>query len=112
MTARRFEVLWSEVAFRDLNKIIDHIEQQDAPGAAQRLFDRIKKSSEGLATMPLRGRSVPELARFEGASYRELLIPPYRLLYRVGESMVLVVAVFDGRRDLESVVLSRLLGVY
>jgi toxin ParE1/3/4 len=109
MTGRDFEVLWSEVAIRDLDKIVDHIEK-DAPGAAQRTFDTIKKASESLATLPLRGRSVPELARFESASYRELLIPPYRLLYRVGESMVLVVAVFDGRRDLESVVLSRLLG--
>ncbi|HZF07803.1 MAG TPA: type II toxin-antitoxin system RelE/ParE family toxin [Thermoanaerobaculia bacterium] len=111
MTERRFEVLWSEVAVRDLDRIIDPIER-DAPGAAQRIFDQIKKSSENLSTLPLRGRSVPELARFESTSYRELLIPPYRLLYRVGESIVLVVAVFDGRRDLESVVLSRLLGGY
>lgn len=76
--------------------------------AAQRLFDRIAEQSVTLETLPLRGRVVTELARYEISTYRELLIPPYRLMYRVDGNRVLVVAVFDGRRDLESILLTRL----
>jgi toxin ParE1/3/4 len=104
-----FEVLWAEVAIQDLERIVDFIEPE-APMAAQRLFDRIAEQSTTLETLPYRGRVVPELARYEISIYRELLIPPYRLMYRVDDERVLVVAVFDGRRDLESVLLARLSG--
>ncbi len=39
--------------------------------------------------------------------YRELQIPPYRLLYRIELGRVLVLGVFDGRRNLEDVLLQR-----
>ena len=110
MTAPRFEVLWADVAIRDLDRIIDHVERK-APTAAQKLFEQIKESSQTLSTLPLHGRLVPEVACLEITNFRELLIPPYRLLYRVGESMVLVMAVFDGRRELENAIRLRLLGV-
>lgn len=110
MTENRFEVLWAPVAIRDLNKILDYIEQ-DSLSAAQKLFDQIKLRSETLSSTPLRGRLVPEIARSEIASYRELLVPPYRLVYRVGEMTVVVVGLFDGRRDLEGILLSRLVGI-
>ena len=109
MSGQSFEVVWAEVAIQDLERIVDFIEPE-APMAAQRLFDRIAEQSITLETLPFRGRVVPELARYEIIVYRELLIPPYRLMYRVDGDRVLVVAVFDGRRDLESILLARLSG--
>lgn len=106
---KRFDVRWADVAIRDLERIVDYI-ARDALLAAQRLFDQIAARSVALSTSPLRGRVVPELARFEIATYRELLVPPYRLMYRVDGERVLVVAVFDGRRDLQDVLLARLVG--
>jgi toxin ParE1/3/4 len=41
-------------------------------------------------------------------TWRELVVRPYRLVYRVGSDAVVVLAVFDGRRDLEDVLLDRL----
>ena len=59
--------------------------------------------------MPLRGRIVPEL-RAQGVQfYRELLSPPYRIMYRVKDRLVLVVAVLDGRRNLDDLLLDRFL---
>lgn len=107
MSDPSFEVLWAEVAIQDLERIVDFVELE-APMAAQRLFDKIAERSTTLETLPLRGRVIPELARYEINVYRELLIPPYRLMYRVDGKRVLVVAVFDGRRDLESTLLARL----
>lgn len=107
MNGQSFEVVWAEVAIQDLERIVDFIEPE-APMAAQRLFDRIAEQSTTLETLPFRGRVVPELARYEISVYRELLIPPYRLMYRIDGNRVLVVAVFDGRRDLEGILLARL----
>jgi len=108
VSPRRFEVLWTETAIRDLEQIVDYVEQ-DAPMAAQRIFDSIAESSRTLDLMPLRGRIVPELARFEITIYRELIIPPHRLIYRVSADSVLVVGVFDSRRNLEDILLGRFL---
>jgi toxin ParE1/3/4 len=41
--------------------------------------------------------------------YRELIVKPYRLIYRVDGNDVWVIAVFDGRRDLTDVLLWRLM---
>ncbi len=57
------------------------------------------------------GAPPPQLAALQIRLYRELQIPPYRLLCRVYEDLVVVLAVFDGRRDLEDVILERLLSV-
>ena len=109
MSGDRFEVLWSEVAVQDLEGIVDFIERE-APIAAQRIFDEVAERSRALETLPFRGRVIPELARYEVTTYRELVIPPYRLMYRVDGDRVLVVAVFDSRRDLEDILLSRFMG--
>ncbi len=77
--------------------------------AAQRIFDSIAERSRTLDLMPLRGRVVPELARFEITIYRELVIPPYRMLYRVSADTVFIMGVFDSRRNLEDILLARFL---
>ena len=107
MSRDRFEVLWTEAAIRDLERIVDYIEWE-APIAAQRLFDEVREKSQSLDSLPYRGRIVPELARFEIITFRELILRPFRLLYRIDGPRVLVVAFFDGRRNLEDVILARL----
>ncbi|WP_370693612.1 type II toxin-antitoxin system RelE/ParE family toxin [Nitrospira tepida] len=58
---------------------------------------------------PERGRIVPELHQIGIDFLRELVISPYRLLYRIDHRAVHVLAVFDGRRNLEDLVLERAL---
>jgi plasmid stabilization system protein ParE len=55
-----------------------------------------------LATMPERGRMVPELDRVGERRYRELIELPWRVIYRVKDESVRVVAVIDSRRDLQT----------
>ena len=52
---------------------------------------------------------VPELALFGFSVWRESIVNPYRVIYRVEGDRVYVLAVFDGRRDLEDLLLGRLL---
>ncbi len=51
---------------------------------------------------------VPELATFGLRTWRELLVSPYRLIYRSDEQSVHVLAVLDGRRELHELLLERL----
>ena len=92
---------------RDRERIVEYIDPE-APLAAQRLFDGIVEKSRTLLSLPYRGRVVPELSRFEITTYREIILRPFRLLYRIDGHRVLVVAFFDGRRDLEDAILARL----
>lgn len=108
MTARRFEVRWADSARTDLLGIIGYLATADA-AAADRLLGSLEKKAASLERFPVRGRLVPELVRFQVRLYRELQAPPYRLIYRVREHSVLVLAVLDGRRDLEDLLLDRLL---
>jgi toxin ParE1/3/4 len=51
---------------------------------------------------------VPELQRLQMREYRELNIAPYRLIDRISGHLVLVLGVFDSRRNLEDILLERL----
>ncbi len=108
MSAKVFRVEWAEVARQDLDEIADYLFDR-SPDAARRLVERIEERASALETLPHRGRVPPELVRFRVRLYHEILIPPHRLLCRIYETRVVVLGVFDGRRDLEDVIIGRLL---
>ena len=108
MSDREFEVLWTETAARDLEEIFSYI-ARDSPTNARRVFVKLRTRAESLTTLPHRGRFVPELRDLSPEPWREILERPYRLIYRISESTVFIMAVLDGRRDLEDLLLWRLL---
>ncbi len=99
---------WARAATGDLIRIGRYIGADD-PDAAHSTLDRIEGAVETLETFPKRGRVVPELARLGLSRYRELVVTPYRVVYRCDDDYVLVVGVFDSRRDLADLLLERLL---
>ena len=106
MTRRR--VFWARVARRDLSLIVSYL-ADESPQAALAVLNRLERKSKTLATLAERGRIVAELARLHVVAYRELVLPPHRVIYRVQGRRVLVVAVLDSRRNLEDVLLDRLI---
>jgi len=102
------DLIWSRTAELDLLAILETI-AQDRPAAAQRAFERIRASTTTLSRFPARGRRVPELARHGLRACREIVAAPWRVVYRVDRECILVVAVIDGRRDVEHALLERLL---
>jgi addiction module RelE/StbE family toxin len=108
MTRRK--VLWATSARRDLESIVSYLADR-SPQAALSTLDRLEARAKSLTTLADRGRVVPELGRLHIQQYRELVIPPYRLVYRVRGSRVLVLAVLDARRSLEDVLLDRLIRI-
>lgn len=106
--SRAFSVEWTVAASDDLNEILGYILARD-PRHALKVNDDIGAKAEALDHMPQRGRIIPEL-KFHGVmNYRELLIGPWRLMYRIEGNTVWIVSLLDGRRQLEDLLLERFL---
>jgi len=104
---QKYQVLWSNIAENDLKSIIEYI-ADDNPSNAIEIFKNIQKKAASLYNFPERGRIVPELRDQGILSYRELVIPPWRILYRISENNVYVLSVLDSRRNIEDILLKRL----
>jgi len=104
----RYQVLWSKTAEHDLFAIIAFIHDA-SPQAAIKAFTKIKDKTSDLLLFPERGRVVPELLAQGIAHYRELIIQPWRVIYRFSADTVYVLAVIDSRRNVEDILLGRLI---
>ena len=107
MAKPSFRVVWTRTAEADLEGIVDFI-ADDSVDAALAVFARIRERAATLNNFPDKGRVVPELHQHGIVQYRELILSPWRIIYRVDGSTVYVTAVFDSRRNLEDLLLERL----
>lgn len=103
-----YEIIWAVVAENDLKEIIEYI-ATDSPANALKILKRIKQKASSLYTLPERGRIVPELQDQGILLYRELIIPPWRIIYRISEMKVYVLSVLDARQNVEDILLKRLI---
>ncbi len=104
---KKYEVIWASVANADLVEIIQYIRTDNPLAAADNLI-KIKNKVSDLTLFPQKGRIAPELKQQGILQYRELIIPPWRVIYRVSERHVYVVSVIDARRNIEDILLDRL----
>jgi plasmid stabilization system protein ParE len=88
-------ITWSEPALANLEDIHEYI-GRDAPGSADRFLQRLVASVDPLTNQPRMGRVVPE----GDGRHREILVDPYRIIYRVEPHEIYVVTVVHGARDL------------
>ena len=106
-TKHSFRVVWTRIAEEDLEGIVYFI-ADDSVDAALAVFARIRERATTLVNFPGKGRVAPELHQHGIVQYRELILSPWRIIYRIDGSMVYVTAVFDSRRNLEDLLLERL----
>ncbi|MBN2687000.1 MAG: type II toxin-antitoxin system RelE/ParE family toxin [Deltaproteobacteria bacterium] len=104
----KYDVIWTGVAENDLKNIIEYI-SEDNPQDAINILERIRKKASNLYTLPERGRIVPELQCQGILQYRELVIPPWRLIYKIDERKIYVLSVIDSRQNVEDILLNRLI---
>lgn len=105
--SKKYKVIWSSIAAEDLKNIIEYIADENLLNA-QNVFKKIKKTASSLHLFPDRGRIVPELKDQGITQYRELIIPPWRILYRISENKVYVFSVLDSHQNIEDILLQRL----
>ena len=102
-----YNVRWSQTSERDLTDIIEYI-AGNSPSYAYQVFKEIERKASRLSTFPDRGRIVPELQDQGITQYRELIVVPWRIVYRISERNVYVLSVLDSRRNIEDILLKRL----
>lgn len=105
-----FKVLLTAGAERDMESIYDYISEVDSKASADHVLDRLLKAAGGLATFPERGTYPRELLALGIREYRQVFFKPYRLIYRIIGKQVYVNLIADGRRDMQSLLMRRLLG--
>lgn len=89
-------VNWTETALADLQAIEACIARH-SPQYGRSLVERIFARTGQLADLPQLGAEVPE---YEDESLRELFEHPYRIVYRLYQDRVDVVAVVHGARQM------------
>ena len=109
-TPAKFEVLLTEGAEQDLEAIHDYISEFDCVAKANDVLDAVMDVVENLSTFPERGSDPKELVGLGIKEYRQTFFKPYRVIYRVTGSQVIVYLIADGRRDMQTVLARRLLG--
>jgi addiction module RelE/StbE family toxin len=87
-------LIWSPRSIADLEAIRDHI-ASDSDLYAGLMVARLVAAPARLLDFPESGRMVPEFGR---PDLRELVVRPYRLVYRVREEVIEVVTVFHAAR--------------
>ena len=87
-------IIWADPAIQDLDAIADFV-ALDKPQAARRLVRRVLAAVRRLQRFPRMG-SVPSELR--GLPYRQLVVPPCRIFYRIEKHTVYIVHILRGEQ--------------
>ncbi len=91
-------ITFAASAVRDLESISSWYTNQQVPVVGEKLLREIITKIERLADFPESGRIVPE---FGIANLREIVFPPFRIVYRLDENRVRIVRVWRSERLLK-----------
>ncbi|VAW48982.1 Death on curing protein, Doc toxin [hydrothermal vent metagenome] len=95
------EVIWTAPALNDLNDIAEYIALSHLPAAkklTQKVFDKITR----LEAHPESGKIPLEL---ESLNYREVIVNPCRIFYKIDNNQVYILHVMRQERDLKKFLL-------
>ena len=95
---RKKTITFTILAINDLDDMRAWYAEQQVPAVGDKLLREIVSQVERLGAFPESGRVVPE---FGLANLRELIFPPFRIIYRLDESKVRVVRVWRSERLLK-----------
>ena len=95
------QIKWTEPVLEDLNEIAEYI-ALDKPSAAKKLVANVFNSVKHLKEFPLSGKAPEEL---EGSRYREVIVGPCRIFYRVDVNLVFILYVMRSERTLRNFIL-------
>jgi len=96
--AAKVTITFADSAVSDLQDILAYYEEQSIPDIGKRLDAEIITDIELLKEQPDMGRMVPE---FELEYLRELIRPPFRIVYRRDKKRVRIVRVYRSERLLK-----------
>ena len=95
---QRYKITFAVSAVRDLENIRKWYMQQDVPDVGIRLLREVISQVERLEDFPESGRIVPE---FGLDRLREIIHPPFRIVYRLENHRVRIVRIWRSERQLK-----------
>jgi toxin ParE1/3/4 len=104
-----YSVRITRAAARDLEEIFNWIAEHDSATKAGHVLDRLAKKAESIAALPHRGSRPDELPPGMEGEFRQVFFKPYRVIYEVAPNEVVIHLIVDGRRNLQSLLMRRLL---
>lgn len=105
---KTYKLLWTLNAKSDLLSIVEYI-KKESPINANDVYLKIKKVAHSSNFFPLKGRVVPELHKEGITYYREVIASPWRIIYKVGNDTVYIMAILDSRQNVEELLFQKLL---
>jgi toxin ParE1/3/4 len=97
-----FSVQVTAGAERDLEGISTYLKEQEGQAVAERVLGDILAAAANLARLPERGAHPRELQALGILDFRQVIVPPYRMIYRIVGQVVYLYLVADGRRDFQT----------
>jgi plasmid stabilization system protein ParE len=91
----KIKISFTASALGDLKDVLEYYRDQQAPSIGEKLVVDVIKDIELLVEQPDMGRIVPE---FELEYLRELIRPPFRIVYRKDKNKVRIVRVWRSER--------------
>ncbi|MBI5641259.1 MAG: type II toxin-antitoxin system RelE/ParE family toxin [Nitrospirae bacterium] len=95
---KKFALSFAESAIADLEAVGIWFKEQGAQEAGQKLISDVISQTERLSLFPDSGRVVPE---FGVESLREIIYPPFRIVYRREEGRIIIVRIWRSERLLK-----------
>jgi toxin ParE1/3/4 len=105
----KFSVRVTEGAEQDLASIVSFLSEREGPALAERMLDTLLEAAAQLVRFPEQGSHPQELIALGIRDFRQFIVSPYRLIYRVSGKSIFIYLLADGRRDFRSLLERRLL---
>ena len=106
---KKYQIILTSEAERDIVDIYDYIAKKDTLQNAEYVLDNLESLILSLEEAPERGHYPPELSIQGIKEFKEVVFKPYRAIYEVIGSKVIVHLCVDGRRDMITLLERRLI---
>ena len=95
--SKKLGITFVDSALVDLQEVLEYYKEQQVPHVGEKLVGTIIADIELLSEQPDMGQIVPE---FELTYLRELIRPPFRIVYRRDQNRIRIVRVWRSERML------------
>lgn len=106
---KKYQVIITSEAEKDILDIYDYIAKKDTLQNAEYVLDNLESLILSLEESPERGHYPPELSIQGIKEFKEIIFKPYRAIYEIIGSKVIVHLCVDGRRDMKALLERRLI---
>lgn len=106
---KKYQVVITSDAEKDILDLYDYIVKKDTLQNAEYVLDNLESLILSLAESPERGHYPAELSIQGIKEFKEIIFKPYRAIYEIVGSKVIVHLCVDGRRDMKTLLERRLI---